>query len=148
MKTWLTSTAVEDKFIPNEAVSTCYAVACDWSEANKYEDLTPSGGGSGSSDRPILTVNTIIKSEYATNERIVINYSWTSQNSGAGRVYGILDGTTKLSRRENPMNESGESSRDWEIGQLSRGKHNIELYVNDSKNLQSDRYRAKRDRIY
>lgn len=38
MKTWLTPTAVEDKFIPNEAVSTCYAVACDWSEANKYED--------------------------------------------------------------------------------------------------------------
>jgi len=29
MKTWLTPTAVEDKFIPNEAVSTCYAVACD-----------------------------------------------------------------------------------------------------------------------
>lgn len=38
MKTWLTPTAVEDKFIPNEAVSTCYAVACDWSEANNYED--------------------------------------------------------------------------------------------------------------
>lgn len=29
MKTWLTPTAVEDKFILNEAVSTCYAVACD-----------------------------------------------------------------------------------------------------------------------
>ncbi len=38
MKTWLTPTAVEDKFIPNEAVSTCYAVACDCSKANKYED--------------------------------------------------------------------------------------------------------------
>ena len=39
MKTWLTPTAVEDKFIPNEAVSTCYAVACDCSKANEYERL-------------------------------------------------------------------------------------------------------------
>lgn len=38
MKTWLTSTAVEDKFIPNEAVSTCYAVACNYKDANAYED--------------------------------------------------------------------------------------------------------------
>ena len=38
MKTWLTPTAVEDKFIPNEAVSTCYAVACDYNDANIYED--------------------------------------------------------------------------------------------------------------
>lgn len=37
MKTWLTPTAVEDKFIPNEAVSTCYAVACDYKDANTYE---------------------------------------------------------------------------------------------------------------
>lgn len=37
MKTWLTPTAVEDKFIPNEAVSTCYAVACDYNAANTYE---------------------------------------------------------------------------------------------------------------
>lgn len=37
MKTWLTPTAVEDKFIPNEAVSTCYAVACNWEDANTYE---------------------------------------------------------------------------------------------------------------
>lgn len=48
MKTWLTPTAVEDKFIPNEAVSTCYAVACDWSEANKYEDKFGLLGDSGS----------------------------------------------------------------------------------------------------
>ena len=48
MKTWLTPTAVEDKFIPNEAVSTCYAVACDWSEANKYEDRFGLLGDSGS----------------------------------------------------------------------------------------------------
>lgn len=38
MKTWVTPTAVEDKFIPNEAVSTCYAVACDYNAANIYED--------------------------------------------------------------------------------------------------------------
>lgn len=38
MKPWLTPTAVEDKFIPNEAVSTCYAVACDYNDANIYED--------------------------------------------------------------------------------------------------------------
>lgn len=38
MKTWLTPTAVEDKFIPNEAVSTCYAVACNYNDANTYED--------------------------------------------------------------------------------------------------------------
>ena len=37
MKTWLTPTAVEDKFIPNEAVSTCYAVACNYNDANTYE---------------------------------------------------------------------------------------------------------------
>lgn len=37
MKTWLTPTAVENKFIPNEAVSTCYAVACNCSKANEYE---------------------------------------------------------------------------------------------------------------
>lgn len=37
MKTWLTPTAIEDKFIPNEFVSTCYAVACDWEDANSYE---------------------------------------------------------------------------------------------------------------
>lgn len=47
MKTWLTPTAVEDKFIPNEAVSTCYAVACDWSEANNYEDKLGLKGDSG-----------------------------------------------------------------------------------------------------
>lgn len=39
MKTWLTPTAVEDKFISNEAVSTCYAVACDYNDANTYEDM-------------------------------------------------------------------------------------------------------------
>lgn len=38
MKTWLTPTAVEDKFIPNEAVSTCYALACDYDDANTYEN--------------------------------------------------------------------------------------------------------------
>ena len=48
MKTWLTPTAVEDKFIPNEAVSTCYAVACDWSKANIYEDNLGLKGSSGS----------------------------------------------------------------------------------------------------
>lgn len=37
MKTWVTPTAVEDKFIPNEAVSTCYAVACDYNAASTYE---------------------------------------------------------------------------------------------------------------
>lgn len=47
MKTWLTPTAVEDKFIPNEAVSTCYAVACDWNEANNYEDSRGIKGDSG-----------------------------------------------------------------------------------------------------
>lgn len=48
MKKWLTPTAIEDKFIPNEAISTCYAVACDWSEANNYEDKLGVKGGSGS----------------------------------------------------------------------------------------------------
>lgn len=48
MKTWVTPTAVEDKFIPNEAVSTCYAVACDWKEADKYEEKLGVKGGSGS----------------------------------------------------------------------------------------------------
>lgn len=47
MKTWLTPTAVEDKFIPNEAVSTCYAVACDWREADKYEEKLGIKGGYG-----------------------------------------------------------------------------------------------------
>lgn len=37
MKKWLTPTAIEDKFIPNEAISTCYAVACNWEDANTYE---------------------------------------------------------------------------------------------------------------
>lgn len=47
MKTWLTPTAIEDKFIPNEAVSTCYAVACNWNDANTYEDSRGIKGGSG-----------------------------------------------------------------------------------------------------
>lgn len=47
MKTWLTPTAVEDKFIPNEAVSTCYAVACDYNAANTYEDSRGIKGDSG-----------------------------------------------------------------------------------------------------
>ena len=47
MKTWLTPTAVEDKFIPNEAVSTCYAVACDYNKANTYEESRGIKGGSG-----------------------------------------------------------------------------------------------------
>ena len=29
MKTWLTPTAVEDKFIPNDAASTCYDITCE-----------------------------------------------------------------------------------------------------------------------
>ncbi|WP_270469439.1 hypothetical protein [Catenibacterium mitsuokai] len=77
MKTWLTPTAVEDKFIPNEAVSTCYAVACDWSEANKYEDrfglkgtdsfindkgewvgkVLHTSGGCGKAENQVLAVN-------------------------------------------------------------------------------------------
>lgn len=48
MKTWVTPTAVEDKFIQNEAVSTCYAVACDWKEADKYEEKLGVKGGYGS----------------------------------------------------------------------------------------------------
>lgn len=47
MKKWLTPTAVEDKFIPNEAVSTCYAVACDYDAANRYEDSKGLKGDSG-----------------------------------------------------------------------------------------------------
>lgn len=39
---------MKTKFIPNEAVSTCYAVACDWSEANNYEDKLGVKGGSES----------------------------------------------------------------------------------------------------
>lgn len=48
MKTWLTPTAVEDKFIPNEAASTCYALACDYNAANTYEDSKNLRGSSGS----------------------------------------------------------------------------------------------------
>lgn len=48
MKTWLIPTAVEDKFIPNEAVSTCYAVACDYEAANGYERSHGIYGSSGS----------------------------------------------------------------------------------------------------
>lgn len=47
MKTWLTPTAVEDKFIPNEAVSTCYAVACNYKDANTYERGLGREGPSG-----------------------------------------------------------------------------------------------------
>lgn len=77
MKTWLTPTAVEDKFIPNEAVSTCYAVACDWSKANAYEDqfglkgidsfindkgewvgkVLHTSGGCGKAESQVLVVN-------------------------------------------------------------------------------------------
>ena len=37
MKKWLTPTSIEDKFIPNEAASTCYALAYKYDDANKYE---------------------------------------------------------------------------------------------------------------
>lgn len=47
MKTWVTPTAIEDKFIPNEAISTCYAVACNWNDANIYEDYRGIKGHSG-----------------------------------------------------------------------------------------------------
>ena len=63
MKTWLTPTAVEDKFIPNEAVSTCYALACDYDDANTYENwyfgkynVTHSEGGCGNPENQKLTV--------------------------------------------------------------------------------------------
>ena len=63
MKTWLTPTAVEDKFIPNEAVSTCYALACDYDDANRFENwyygnynITHSENGCGNAKNQKLTV--------------------------------------------------------------------------------------------
>ena len=63
MKTWLTPTAVEDKFIPNEAVSTCYALACDYDDANTYENwyfgkynVIHSESGCGNAKNQKLTV--------------------------------------------------------------------------------------------
>ena len=54
-----------------------------------YEDLTPEGsGGSGGGTiggRPVLTVKTVIKPEYTTDEVISIEYYWESLNTGYGR---------------------------------------------------------------
>ena len=115
--------------------------------SHSYEDLTPEGsGGSGGGTvggRPVLTVNTVIKQEYTTDEVIEINYYWESLNTGYGRCYYILDGQTVASKREMPCNVTGESSRTWTIGRLQRGKHTIEMYVTDSASLSSSpRYTA------
>ena len=112
-----------------------------------YEDLTPEGsGGSGGGTiggRPVLTVKTVIKPEYTTDEVISIEYYWESLNTGYGRCYYILDGQTVASKREMPCNVTGESSRTWTIGRLQRGVHTIEMYVTDSSSLSSTpRYTA------
>ena len=108
-----------------------------------YEDLTPEtggGGGEGTSDRPMLNIQTAFRPEYNVGEKINVSYSWISSanNTGYGRVYGIIDGKTILSRRELPSNAAIEgANKTWEIQGLPRGKHTIEMYVIDSGNIQS-----------
>ena len=105
----------------------------------QVEDLTPEGtaGGGGDSSKPVLTVTTNFKDEYPLNETITINYYWSSKNTGIGRIYGIVDGNTMLSRREYPTALTGSTSKTWDIKNLSRGKHVIEMYVVDSANTAS-----------
>lgn len=116
-------------------------------ETLQVEDFTPegTGGGSGGGDtgRPVLTVTTKIEEEYNLNDTIILNYYWSSSNTGTGRVYGIIDGVTQLSSRETPTAISGASSRSWKLPKLERGKHNIEMYVVDAANVSSSpRYTA------
>lgn len=117
--------------------------------SHTYEDITPegsggSGGGGGLGSRPVLTVKTTIKSEYTTDESIDIEYYWESLNTGYGRCYCILDGQTVASKREMPCNVTGDSSRTWNVGRLSRGVHTIEMYVTDSASISSSpRYTAQ-----
>lgn len=109
----------------------------------QFLDLTPEGSGSSSSSgKPSLTITTVFKSEYGVNDNINVTYSWISENTGTGRFCGIVDGATVINRRELPMNETGEASRTWEIGKLSRGQHTIEAYVIDSARGQSSKFKT------
>lgn len=109
---------------------------------NSWEDLTPEGGTGDSSVTgiPVLTVQTIFEEEYNVGENIEVTYSWVANgsNTGYGRVYGLIDGATVLSRRELPSNVAIDgANRTWLIQGLPRGKHKIEMYVTDSGNNQS-----------
>lgn len=95
-------------------------------------DITPmTGGGSTSGIR--LTVNfreTVVNN----NTPFSVPFTWTSNNTGYGYVYCLIDGALSQRIRMQP----GTSS--WSISGLSRGNHQLMMYVVDSGNQTSEQW--------
>ena len=95
-------------------------------------DITPSTGG-GTTSGLKLTVN-FRQTSIESDTPFSVPFTWTSSNTGYGYVYCLIDGALSQKIRMQP----GTSS--WSISGLSRGNHQLTMYVVDSGNQTSDQW--------
>lgn len=131
------STRITDNrlFICTEAFDSGYETGHIYyynGSTGSLDDITPNiGGGTSSGIR--LTIN-FRETSVESNTPFTIPFTWTSNNTGYGYVYCLIDGALSQRIRMQP----GTSS--WTISGLSRGNHQLMIYVVDSGNQTSDQW--------
>ena len=99
------------------------------------KDITPAmggegGGGSGSG----VYLNVSFKTEEIdANKEFTVPFTWSSRNTGRGKVLCTVDGSISLGKTI--IMTPGTSS--WTISGLSRGTHILRIIALDSSGLQS-----------